>query len=298
MKAIAFYPEIAKIVGVEAALLFQQILYWAPKSKRPDGYFYKSSDEFQEETTLTEKKQRLCRTILVDKRWISAKKMMANGRMTWHYKPLVTVELAVIPTGERPVDQPAISPVDQPAKRPATTSQKASCTTSQNASSITGEYQESTQDMVPPTPLIPGIVLAEGRRKPPIPPAPLSPEARMDQVADIEFTAVSFGGLVMDYNSLMPEVQDCMKNPELAQEFIKVGIGLGLSKKVAIEEFQRFLLRWTEKSPKGRKYRWEMEKTFDVKRRLYTWFNNRATNFGRGVPEKRGMVVEGKRLKI
>jgi len=40
-------------------------------------------------------------------------------------------------------------------------------------------------------------------------------------------------------------------------------------------EVQRFILYWTEKSPNGKKQKWEMQKTFDVKRRLVTWFDNK-----------------------
>lgn len=35
-----------------------------------------------------------------------------------------------------------------------------------------------------------------------------------------------------------------------------------------------FYLYWTEKKPKGRKMRFEMEKTFDISRRLKRWSNN------------------------
>ena len=39
-----------------------------------------------------------------------------------------------------------------------------------------------------------------------------------------------------------------------------------------------FYLYWTEKKPKGRKMRFEMEKTFDVKRRLERWNKNNFNN--------------------
>ena len=40
------------------------------------------------------------------------------------------------------------------------------------------------------------------------------------------------------------------------------------------KEIQNFLGYWCEKSPQGRKMRFEKEKTFDPYRRLKTWFNN------------------------
>jgi len=38
-------------------------------------------------------------------------------------------------------------------------------------------------------------------------------------------------------------------------------------------EVQKFQLYWTEPSKDGKKQRWEMQKTWDVKRRLLTWFS-------------------------
>jgi len=39
-------------------------------------------------------------------------------------------------------------------------------------------------------------------------------------------------------------------------------------------EVQKFLLYWTEKNPNGKKEKWEMQSTFDVKRRLASWLKN------------------------
>lgn len=46
-------------------------------------------------------------------------------------------------------------------------------------------------------------------------------------------------------------------------------------------ELKHFTLHWTERNKSGSKQRWETEKTFEVRRRLVTWFNNKRTNFGR-----------------
>ena len=43
------------------------------------------------------------------------------------------------------------------------------------------------------------------------------------------------------------------------------------------EEFNHFILYWTEPNKSGSKVRWELERTFDVKRRLYNWFKNKQT---------------------
>lgn len=39
-------------------------------------------------------------------------------------------------------------------------------------------------------------------------------------------------------------------------------------------EIKKFIIHWTEKNPKGRKLRFEKEKTFDLKRRLMKWKAN------------------------
>jgi hypothetical protein len=40
------------------------------------------------------------------------------------------------------------------------------------------------------------------------------------------------------------------------------------------DKFEEFWLYWTEPNESGTKKRWELEATFDVKRRLRTWFKN------------------------
>lgn len=42
-----------------------------------------------------------------------------------------------------------------------------------------------------------------------------------------------------------------------------------------------FCVYWTEHSPKGKKMRFEMQKVFDIRRRLVTWSKNAKTNYGR-----------------
>jgi hypothetical protein len=46
----------------------------------------------------------------------------------------------------------------------------------------------------------------------------------------------------------------------------------GMSEQVACAEIKKFVMYWTELNSTGKKQRWEMEKTFEIKRRLSTWF--------------------------
>jgi len=59
------------------------------------------------------------------------------------------------------------------------------------------------------------------------------------------------------------------KNPEIAKEW-------ELYDK---EEIDKFISYWTELNKSGTKERWELQQTFDVKRRLQTWLS-RAFKFG------------------
>ena len=53
------------------------------------------------------------------------------------------------------------------------------------------------------------------------------------------------------------------------------------------EMLNKFFLYWTEKKPKGRKMRFEMEKVFDIERRLTTW-NERNNNFNNNKTSENG----------
>lgn len=57
-------------------------------------------------------------------------------------------------------------------------------------------------------------------------------------------------------------------------------------------EYNNFISYWTEKNNKGRE-RWEMEKFFDMKRRINTWMTN-ATKFNQNgtATEKRGTSID------
>ena len=48
----------------------------------------------------------------------------------------------------------------------------------------------------------------------------------------------------------------------------------GMSMEKVIRELNNFRGYWSEKNKSGTKQRWELEKTFELKRRLATWFRN------------------------
>lgn len=48
----------------------------------------------------------------------------------------------------------------------------------------------------------------------------------------------------------------------------------GIQKDTARRELKKFVSYWTEPTRSGKKLKWELEKTFEVKRRLSKWFEN------------------------
>jgi hypothetical protein len=59
-----------------------------------------------------------------------------------------------------------------------------------------------------------------------------------------------------------------------SDDFSKYISSLGVPEALARQEIKKFTYYWTELNSTGRKQRWQMEKTFEVQRRLRTWFSN------------------------
>lgn len=95
-KPIAFYPQIARELGdIASAIYYQQLYYWSDKGKRDDGWIYKSVKEIEEETTLSRFQQDRSRKLLIKKGYLEAKKKMANGAPTYHYRCLVMINVII-----------------------------------------------------------------------------------------------------------------------------------------------------------------------------------------------------------
>lgn len=77
-KSVVIYrPAIAAKFGVNAALFLHQLRYWAVRGADPNGWIFKTAAEWQTETGLTYKRQRLVR-----------KKLKAAGVIQEHYQRL------------------------------------------------------------------------------------------------------------------------------------------------------------------------------------------------------------------
>jgi len=68
------------------SVLLNQIVFYSDKSKRDDGYFYKTYKDWTDETCLTDRQIRYSTKKLVDKGLIETKILKANGSPTVHYK--------------------------------------------------------------------------------------------------------------------------------------------------------------------------------------------------------------------
>lgn len=68
---IAFYPDLIPLVGSKtAAMLICQLAYWTGKQHNPDGWIYKTQEEWFFETGLSDKEQRTARRDLVQRGYI------------------------------------------------------------------------------------------------------------------------------------------------------------------------------------------------------------------------------------
>lgn len=68
------------------AALLNQMIFWSDKTKRHDGFFYKTYLEWEEELTLSEYQVRRAVKSLKDKGLVETKLKKANGSPTIHYK--------------------------------------------------------------------------------------------------------------------------------------------------------------------------------------------------------------------
>lgn len=88
--------------------------------------------------------------------------------------------------------------------------------------------------------------------------------------------------------SLFPVEDAPEKTPgQIAIDFFNTGNGSSIRMDIAneivdasggnldviIAEMKKFIIYWTEPNKSGTKVRWQLEKTFDVKRRIYTWLS-------------------------
>jgi|GEM_PF-6481956 len=73
--------------SVKTALLLSQVVHWAQRGKRRDGYFYKTLEEWKAETGLSQFDVKKAMDFLADEKGVlERKRMLANGSRVWHYR--------------------------------------------------------------------------------------------------------------------------------------------------------------------------------------------------------------------
>lgn len=77
-------------------------------------------------------------------------------------------------------------------------------------------------------------------------------------------------------------------NSEYRAKALQYLLTKGLNEENIKSELLKFISYWTELNPSGKKQRWQTQKTFEVSRRLATWFSN-LNNFKSGVSKKATM---------
>lgn len=93
--------------SVPAAIIYWQLWFWHTKTKRRDGYFWKTVTELTDETGLTSKQVRLAIEKLKKAGIIDVKLLRAMGHATNHYKILKAHQGALVSYKNRtkqPVD--------------------------------------------------------------------------------------------------------------------------------------------------------------------------------------------------
>lgn len=79
------------------------------------------------------------------------------------------------------------------------------------------------------------------------------------------------------------KAKDFFSNTQLQEDVVSALIAKGVPDQVARKEVSKFVSYWTELNKSGTKQRWQMEKAFEVNRRLATWFGKvKEFNTSRG----------------
>lgn len=67
---------------------------------------------------------------------------------------------------------------------------------------------------------------------------------------------------------------DFFESSAKQEDLVEQLVAKGIPDAAARAEIAKFVSYWTEPNSTGKKQRWQLEKTFDVRRRLATWFGN------------------------
>lgn len=80
------------------------------------------------------------------------------------------------------------------------------------------------------------------------------------------------------------EAEDFFTNGDKQRAVVEWLKAKGIPEQAAVQEVAKFVSYWTEPSLSGKRQRWQTEKTFEIKRRLATWFS-KSQDFGKTKPK-------------
>jgi hypothetical protein len=84
-RTVPYFPELARALGsIHSALFLRQCVYWQARNVHPDGYWYKTIAEFEQELAMSRWEQETCIKILVEHKLLY-KKVMGCPKKRYFY---------------------------------------------------------------------------------------------------------------------------------------------------------------------------------------------------------------------
>lgn len=111
-RPIAFYPIFADVAGgVSYGVFLAQAFYWSGRTNDPDGWFYKTQSEWQQETRLTRREQESARKHLKKKGILEEERRGLPARMYYRLnKEILTLAIMELTDPEPIAGNQEISP--------------------------------------------------------------------------------------------------------------------------------------------------------------------------------------------
>lgn len=120
-RPIAFNPAFKRITGrTSAAVWLSQVYYWSKRTSNPDGWFYKTAKECQEETGLTDNEQKTAREICVKLGVVQEK--LKGVPATMYYR-LIRSRMYELLDLQFPTEQETEIPAEQETSKPQSSNQ-------------------------------------------------------------------------------------------------------------------------------------------------------------------------------
>jgi DnaD/phage-associated family protein len=123
-RPIAFNPAFKKITGrTSAAVWLSQVYYWSKRTNDPDGWFWKTAKECQEETGLTDNEQKTAREICAKLGVVEEK--LKGVPATLYYR-LIKTRMYELLGVQFPTEQETEIPAEQETTSPSSRKQDSS----------------------------------------------------------------------------------------------------------------------------------------------------------------------------